>query len=143
MLVSKAVEAVSKAVEAKTAEEAVGPEGAGVVVEAEAMLPVVVVRRERVTTVVKWAISRPIAPIHLPKRGRVVGIPLQSPLSSIKAGHGISRSSHTRHNKANILTLCWISHMERTLAMLLQRILVVTSSICLPNSKEEGINNGV
>jgi len=104
-LVSKPVEAVSKAVEAETAEEAVGSEGAGVVVEAEVMLPVVVLRHVCATTVEKWAILRPNAPTHLSKRVLVVGIILRLPLCSIRPGHGPSHFNHFLHTKPNILTL--------------------------------------
>ena len=105
VLVSKAVEAVSKAVEVVTAEEAVGPEGAGVVVEAEAMLPVVVVRPERATTVEKSVILRLTAPTDLSKRGQVVGLILRLPRCSIRPGHGTSHSNHSPNTKANIQTL--------------------------------------
>ena len=56
---------VSKAVEAETVEEAVEPVEAGVVVEAEGMLPVVMVKPGSVTTVEWRAILRLTVPIYL------------------------------------------------------------------------------
>ena len=67
-LVSKAVVEVSKAEEAETAEEAAEPVEAGVVVEADGMLPEVMVRLGSVTTAVWRVILRLTVPIYLLQR---------------------------------------------------------------------------
>ena len=96
---SKAVVEVSKAVEAETVEEAAEPVEAGVVVEADGMLPEVMVRPGSVTTVAWRAILRLTVPIYLLQRIlMLIGVTRLVSLCSRPARGPIRISHYTNRN---------------------------------------------